>query len=116
MTNGRQGGAHDAVLTLHGNADLRVRPGDGALHFRLLVRLPIAVARPGPKARGAAARLHEEALGYAQRVVAQAEGDAQRFRAVLAEYQKAAALEPANPTFRRNVERVEAAIREAAQP
>ena len=41
------------------------------------------------KARGAAARLHEEALGYAQRVVAQAEGDAQRFRSVLNEYQKA---------------------------
>ncbi len=42
-----------------------------------------------PRARGASARLNEEALGYAQRVVAQAEGDAQRFRSVLAEYQKA---------------------------
>ena len=42
-----------------------------------------------PKARGAAARLREEADGYGQRVVAQADGDAQRFRAVYAEYQKA---------------------------
>jgi membrane protease subunit HflK len=31
----------------------------------------------------------EEAEGYRSRVVAQAEGDAQRFRSVLAEYQKA---------------------------
>ena len=42
-----------------------------------------------PKARGTAARLLEEAEGYRSRVVAQAEGDAQRFRSVLAEYQKA---------------------------
>ena len=42
-----------------------------------------------PKARGAAARLLEESEGYRARVEAQAEGDAQRFRAVLAEYQKA---------------------------
>ena len=42
-----------------------------------------------PKARGTAARLSEEAEGYKARVVAQAEGDAQRFRSVLAEYQKA---------------------------
>jgi membrane protease subunit HflK len=42
-----------------------------------------------PKARGAASRLTEEAEGYRSRVVAQAEGDAQRFRSVLAEYQKA---------------------------
>ncbi len=42
-----------------------------------------------PKARGAASRLLEEAEGYRSRVVAQAEGDAQRFRSVLAEYQKA---------------------------
>jgi membrane protease subunit HflK len=42
-----------------------------------------------PKARGTASRLMEEAEGYRARVVAQAEGDAQRFRAVLAEYQKA---------------------------
>ena len=45
-----------------------------------------------PKAQGAAARLAEEADGYRARVVAQAEGDAQRFRAVLAEYQKAPAV------------------------
>lgn len=42
-----------------------------------------------PKARGAASRLMEESEGYRSRVVAQAEGDAQRFRSVLAEYQKA---------------------------
>ncbi len=42
-----------------------------------------------PKARGTASRLLEEAEGYRSRVVAQAEGDAQRFRSVLAEYQKA---------------------------
>ena len=42
-----------------------------------------------PKARGASSRLLEEAEGYRARVEAQAEGDAQRFRAVLAEYQKA---------------------------
>jgi len=42
-----------------------------------------------PKARGTAARLMEEAAGYRSRVEAQAEGDAQRFRLVLAEYQKA---------------------------
>ena len=42
-----------------------------------------------PRARGAASRLTEEAEGYRARIVAQAEGDSQRFRAVLAEYQKA---------------------------
>jgi membrane protease subunit HflK len=42
-----------------------------------------------PKARGTASRLLEEAEGYRSRVIAQAEGDAQRFRAVLTEYQKA---------------------------
>ncbi len=42
-----------------------------------------------PKARGTAARLMEEAEGYRSRVEAQAEGDAQRFRSVLTEYQKA---------------------------
>jgi membrane protease subunit HflK len=45
-----------------------------------------------PKARGTASRLLEEAEGYRARVIAQAEGDAQRFRAVLAEYQKAPAV------------------------
>ncbi len=45
-----------------------------------------------PKARGTAARLLEESEGYRSRVVAQAEGDAQRFRSVLAEYQKAPAV------------------------
>ncbi|MEY4979721.1 MAG: FtsH protease modulator HflK [Pseudomonadota bacterium] len=42
-----------------------------------------------PRARGAASRLTEEAEGYRARIVAQAQGDAQRFRSVLAEYQKA---------------------------
>ena len=42
-----------------------------------------------PKARGTASRLLEEAEGYRSRVIAQAEGDAQRFRSVLTEYQKA---------------------------
>lgn len=42
-----------------------------------------------PRARGTGSRLLEEAEGYRARVVAQAEGDAQRFRSVLAEYQKA---------------------------
>ncbi len=45
-----------------------------------------------PKARGTASRLLEESEGYRSRVVAQAEGDAQRFRSVLAEYQKAPAV------------------------
>ncbi len=42
-----------------------------------------------PRARGTASRLVEEAEGYRARIVAQAEGDSQRFRSVLAEYQKA---------------------------
>ncbi|MBL8525059.1 MAG: FtsH protease activity modulator HflK [Betaproteobacteria bacterium] len=42
-----------------------------------------------PKARGAAARLLEEANGHKQRVVANAQGDASRFTQVLAEYDKA---------------------------
>jgi membrane protease subunit HflK len=45
-----------------------------------------------PKARGTAARLLEEAQGYRERVIAQADGDAQRFRAVLTEYQRAPAV------------------------
>ncbi|MDZ7590961.1 MAG: FtsH protease activity modulator HflK [Rubrivivax sp.] len=45
-----------------------------------------------PKARGTAARLLEEAEGYKARVTAQAEGDAQRFRSVLTEYQRAPAV------------------------
>jgi membrane protease subunit HflK len=45
-----------------------------------------------PKARGTASRLLEEAEGYRARVIAQADGDAQRFRSVLAEYQKAPAV------------------------
>jgi membrane protease subunit HflK len=45
-----------------------------------------------PKARGTASRLLEEAEGYRSRVIAQAEGDAQRFRLVLSEYQKAPAV------------------------
>ena len=42
-----------------------------------------------PKARGVAARLLEEANGYKARVIAQAEGDADRFKQILAEYNKA---------------------------
>lgn len=42
-----------------------------------------------PRARGTAGRLLEEAEGYRARVIAQAEGDAQRFRSVLTEYQRA---------------------------
>ena len=42
-----------------------------------------------PRAVGAASRLAEEAAGYKARIVAQSQGDAQRFSAVLAEYQKA---------------------------
>ncbi len=45
-----------------------------------------------PKARGTAARLLEEAEGYRARVIAQADGDAQRFRSVLTEYQRAPAV------------------------
>ena len=45
-----------------------------------------------PKARGAAARLTEEAAGYRQRVVAAAYGDASRFRQILTEYTKAPAV------------------------
>ncbi|MGV3573367.1 MAG: FtsH protease activity modulator HflK, partial [Ramlibacter sp.] len=42
-----------------------------------------------PRAVGAASRLAEEAQGYRARITAQAEGDAQRFKLLLAEYQKA---------------------------
>ena len=42
-----------------------------------------------PRAAGAAARLREESEAYRARIVAQATGDSQRFRSVLAEYQKA---------------------------
>jgi membrane protease subunit HflK len=42
-----------------------------------------------PRARGVAARLFEEANGYRSSVVATAQGDAARFRAILAEYEKA---------------------------
>jgi membrane protease subunit HflK len=42
-----------------------------------------------PRAVGTASRLSEEAQGYKARIVAQAQGDSQRFRSVLAEYQKA---------------------------
>jgi membrane protease subunit HflK len=42
-----------------------------------------------PRAVGAASRLDEEAQGYKARIVAQAQGDAQRFRSVLAEYERA---------------------------
>ncbi len=42
-----------------------------------------------PSAKGDAAALHEQAEGYKARVIATVEGDAQRFKSVLAEYQKA---------------------------
>lgn len=42
-----------------------------------------------PRARGAAARLMEEANGYKARVIANAEGEAARFKQVLVEYNKA---------------------------
>jgi len=45
-----------------------------------------------PTAKGMAARLLQEAEGHRARVVSVAEGDAQRFRSVLAEYQKAPAV------------------------
>jgi membrane protease subunit HflK len=38
---------------------------------------------------GTASRLKEESEAYKSRIVAQAQGDSQRFRSVLAEYQKA---------------------------
>lgn len=42
-----------------------------------------------PRATGAASRLAQEAEGYKARIVAQAQGDAQRFKLLLAEYQRA---------------------------
>jgi membrane protease subunit HflK len=42
-----------------------------------------------PRARGAAARLIQEADGYKQSVIANAEGDASRFKQILVEYDKA---------------------------
>jgi membrane protease subunit HflK len=42
-----------------------------------------------PRATGAASRLAQEADGYKSRIVAQAQGDADRFKLLLAEYQRA---------------------------
>jgi membrane protease subunit HflK len=42
-----------------------------------------------PRARGAAARLSQEAAGYRQRMIATAEGDASRFEQLYTEYAKA---------------------------
>jgi len=42
-----------------------------------------------PRAVGAASRLTQEADGYRSRIGAQAQGDAQRFKSLLAEYQRA---------------------------
>jgi membrane protease subunit HflK len=42
-----------------------------------------------PRAKGTAARLIEESLGYKQSVIANAEGDASRFKQILTEYEKA---------------------------
>ncbi|WP_137937547.1 FtsH protease activity modulator HflK [Chitinivorax sp. B] len=45
-----------------------------------------------PKARGLAARLHEEAVAHRQRVISTAEGDVSRFNQIYAEYKKAPAV------------------------
>ncbi len=45
-----------------------------------------------PRARGAAARLMEEANGYQQRVISSAEGDVSRFEKIFVEYSKAPAV------------------------
>jgi membrane protease subunit HflK len=42
-----------------------------------------------PRATGAASRLAQEAQGYKARIIAQAQGDADRFKLLLAEYQRA---------------------------
>jgi modulator of FtsH protease HflK len=42
-----------------------------------------------PRAVGAASRLTQESEGYRARIVAQSQGDAQRFKSLLAEYQRA---------------------------
>lgn len=42
-----------------------------------------------PRAQGESAKLREQSEGYKARVIATAEGDAERFKSVLAEYQKA---------------------------
>lgn len=42
-----------------------------------------------PRATGAAARLMQEAEGYKAKIVAQSQGDGQRFKSLLAEYQRA---------------------------
>ncbi len=42
-----------------------------------------------PRARGAAARLEQESVGYKARLIATAEGDASRFSQILTEYSKA---------------------------
>lgn len=42
-----------------------------------------------PRAVGSASRLTQEADGYKSRIIAQAQGDTQRFKAILAEYQRA---------------------------
>jgi membrane protease subunit HflK len=45
-----------------------------------------------PKARGTGARLLEEANGYKQRVIANADGEANRFKQILVEYNRAPAV------------------------
>lgn len=45
-----------------------------------------------PRAKGAAARLLQEADGYKQAMIANAEGDASRFKQILVEYEKAPAV------------------------
>jgi membrane protease subunit HflK len=64
------------------NQDLERQKSEGQAYFNDVV----------PKARGAAARLIEEANGHRLRVEATAEGDAARFRQLLVEYTRAPAV------------------------
>lgn len=64
------------------NQDLERQKSEGQAYFNDVV----------PKARGAAARLIEEANGHRLRVEATAEGDTARFRQLLVEYSRAPAV------------------------
>ncbi len=71
-----QGAFDDAVRA---KQDLERQKNEGQSYYNDVV----------PKARGAAARLMEEAAGYRQSVIDNAEGEASRFRQVLVEYNRA---------------------------
>jgi membrane protease subunit HflK len=71
-----QGAFDDAVRA---KQDLERQKNEGQAYYNDVV----------PKARGAAARLTEEAAGYRQSVIANAEGEASRFKQVLVEYNRA---------------------------